>query len=356
MNLFSGAQTLAPTLDILINQRRLPIAAYADLLTTTVDQSVDTMGMFTLQIYTWDLVKGQVTWADDALFEIGNEVEIQMGYGNRSQRLMIGEITGLETQFEKDDYPTLVVRGHDFRYRLMLGEKTRSFKQMKESDIARKIATEANLAAQVEDTKIRLDHVWQHNQTDWNFLQTRANRINYDVTIEDKTLHFRPAQRQSASTLTLTWGETLLEFSPRLSVLSQVTQVEVRGWNPQEKKLFIGKASSKIEAPRPGSSKTGPAIAKQEFGAVKRAILDLPIASQEEADQIALQQFNQQASLYISAEGHCQGLPDLKAGINVTIAGVGRRFSGEYEVTSATHTYSRNVGYSTDFTARRKLP
>jgi phage protein D len=40
----------------------------------------------------------------------------------------------------------------------------------------------------------------------------------------------------------------------------------------------------------------------------------------------------------------------------VRIDGLGTRFSGEYAVTAATHTYQPSTGYRTDFCVRGRFP
>jgi phage protein D len=56
----------------------------------------------------------------------------------------------------------------------------------------------------------------------------------------------------------------------------------------------------------------------------------------------------------IEANGETIGLPDLRAGRKVEIAGLGDRFSGIYYVMETTHTISES-GYQTRFKARREM-
>ncbi len=54
----------------------------------------------------------------------------------------------------------------------------------------------------------------------------------------------------------------------------------------------------------------------------------------------------------VTAAGSTVGLPDLRAGVNVRIEGVGERFSGVYYVTSTRHTFSSG-GYVASFECER---
>ena len=348
----SGTQLLAPAINIVINGKPLPNPAEADLMTVTVSEDLDAADMFKLELVSWDMVNGKVTWADDSLFAPGNEVKIQMGYGNQLKTLILGEITALEPEFAKDAVPTLIVRGHDQCHRLMRTRKTLSFTKTKDSQIVSKIARAVGLSAKVEDTQVQLDYVLQHNQTDWEFLKERALRIGYEVVVANKTLHFRKPQNTTQKVLTLNGEKDLISFSPRLSTMNQVDRVEVRSWNSKQKKMFTGKADAgKIVTM--GSSSSGPKASKNAFGAASLTIVNQPVYSQQEADKIAEGLLNDMAIAYITGDGTCFGRPDLRAGKVIEIIGIGKRFSGCYYVTSATHTYSQDQGYTTTFTVRR---
>lgn len=252
--------------EIRINGSPLPAEAKADVRAVTVSEDVGAPGMFTLQLYNWDMNQLKVTWVDEPLFAEGNEVRIQMGYlDGELAELMVGDITGLEPEFTTDETFTLTVRGYDRRHRLLRGRQTRSFVQMKDSDIARQIAGDAGLSAKVQDSKVKLDYVLQHNQTDLEFLQERAQRIGYEVVVQDKTLHFRPQRSDQKQALSLFLDEDIVEFYPRSTTLTQVGQVAVRGWDLKEKKAIVGQAGAGQEATRMGGSTSGPQAANKGF-------------------------------------------------------------------------------------------
>jgi phage protein D len=349
----SGVQLLVPKFNVLIKGNRLPMNAEVDVLKVMVSEDLDVPAMFTLELVNWDMVKSKITWVDDELFDTGHLVEIQMGYGNSLKTLIVGEITGLEPEFSLHAEPTLVVRGHDLRHRLLRGSKTRSFAQMKDSDIASQIAREGGLSSKAKDTNVKLEYVLQTNQTDLEFLQQRAKRIGYEVVVENKIMHFRPHQNNTQKVLTLNRADDLIEFSPRLSTMSQVGQVEVHSWDAKQKKTLIGKANVGNETTTMKGSISGPKNANQAFGKASHIIINEPVLNQAEADQIAKGQFNDMALAYISGEGICLGNPDLRAGSVIEITGVGKRFSGLYYLTSVTHIYSQEQGYRTQFSVRR---
>lgn len=344
---------LNPNLKILVQGKSLAPEMEADLVSALVFEDLEAPSMFELQFVTWDLVKQEMTWVDDKVFDVGNEVEIQMGYEQNIKTIMVGEITGLEPEYTQDTAPILVVRGHDLRHRLLRGSHTKSFLKMKDSEVVSKIAKTRGLNAKVTDTKVKLAYILQHNQTDWEFLQERAKRIGYEVMVDKKTLYFRPPENAKSKVLTLTYGQDLQEFSPRLSSMTQVQQVEIRGWIPKEKKEVIGKAEVEKEGEIMGGLTSGTKAVKKAFGEASHTIVNQLVSSKQEADMMALGQFQDMAIAYITGEGTCQGNPNLRAGKVIEIAGVGKRFSGLYYIISVEHFQNKNQGYKTSFTIRR---
>jgi uncharacterized protein len=351
---------LVPAFDLLINGTAMESKARAHITSITVDDSTELPSMLTLGMVGSISLNQQIPWIDDqGFFAIGNAIEIKLGYGDNVQSLIVGEITGLEPEFGYDRVPSLLVRGYDRRHRLQRGRKSRSFVQKKDSDIASQIAGDAQLSANVQDSETVHDYVLQHNQTDLEFLQERARRIQYEVVVEDKTLLFRPVANGQEAIMTLTThksaalADDLLEFRPRLVSGGQVSEVSVRGWNPHEKKALVGHAKGDDGVPKMGGRSNGAALAQSVFGKASELVSDHPVMKQGEADQMAKAGFNCLLLQFITGEGLCRGRPDLRAGTVIKLDGVGQRFGGLYYVTAAHHRYSPSSGYETHFNVRR---
>ncbi len=349
----SGAALLIPNIEILLEGDPLSPETETDLVSAKVSEDLAAPGMFELKFVTWDLEKQKFTWIDEEIFEIGIKVEIQMGYGKELKTVMVGEITGLEPEFERDTPPMLVVRGHDMRHRLLRGRLTKSFTEMKDSEIVSQIAKGKELTPKVEDTKVKLEYVLQHNQTDWEFLQERAARIGYEVAVDNKTLYFRPHDNGEKKLLTLTYGEDLEDFFPRLSTMNQVESVKVNAWFPKEKKAVYGKAGVGKEGAKMEGKTSGAKEVQKAFGESSHTVVNQCVSSKAEADTMALGQFRDRLLAYITGEGTSKGNANLRAGKVIEIAGIGKKFGGLYYLVSTEHSYSEEQGYQTSFTVRR---
>jgi uncharacterized protein len=335
---------------VVIQGRPLDPREVASLL---VRQDVSAPGAFELRLNTKTQAKAAAFLLDDQRFEVGSAVVIEMRYRGKWGRVLAGEITGLELESRSGE-ELLTVRGHDRGHRLLRGRKTRAFTQVKDSDIARQVAEAAGLFTQAEDTQVTLEYVLQHNQTDWDFLQQRARDLGFEIRVKDKTLLFRPHRNDRAEALTLLReGADLLELRLHLSTVGLVGQVTVKGWSSREKEAITGKASATDQGTLMGGRKRGLAVADDAFGAAVGTIVDRPVLSQAEADQIARGRLREMALAYITGEGSAIGRADLEAGTVVRIDGFGTRFSGLYYLASVCHTYLPKRGYRTTFTVRR---
>jgi uncharacterized protein len=339
-----------PDLSVRVNGSALPMAAEADLRSVTVQEDLQALSMFTLDLHNWDDERLRVSWSDNPLFAVGNEVEIWLGYVGDIHQVMLAEVTSLEPMFTAGQPPLLTVRGYDHRHRLARGRKTRTFVQMKDSAIVGQIAREAGLRAQVDATKVTLSYVIQSNQSDWDFLQRRASLIGYEIYVRDKVLYFRSPQIAEPPADKLSLGEDITEFSPRLSSLTQAATVTVRGWDVKQKKAVVASVRA---APGLGGTKLGYSVARGAFGASTEAILGQPARNLPEVGPIAQGQFSTGSLAYIEGAVVAYGRPQLQAGTVVDIAGAGQKFSGRYYVTSVTHTLTREHGYQTSFTVQR---
>jgi phage protein D len=348
-----GPNVPVPGFEVLINGSALSAVEGAHVVHVSVEQATELPDIFSLEIVASDELDDQFMWVDDeGLFPVGGSVEVKLGYADQLASLFKGEITGLEPSFAAGRAPTLVVRGYDRRHRLARGRNTRSFVKKKDSDIATQIAGESNLNADVTDSGLIHDYVLQANQTDFEFLLERARRINYEVVVEDKTLSFRPVANDRGAEVSLAADSDLFEFRPRLSAAGQVSEVAVRGWDPKNKKAIVGKSQSGDEVSKMGGKQAGAALSRRAFGGATGALSRTPVASQAEADRMAVASLNGTALELITGEAACDGSTSLRPGKVVEITGAGKRFSGLYYVTAVAHVIT-GEGYTTRFSFRR---
>ncbi|MET0910256.1 MAG: VgrG-related protein [Ilumatobacteraceae bacterium] len=268
------------------------------------------------------------------------------------------EITALEAEIERDR-TVAIVRGFDQAHRLQRGTTTETHLDVTYGDIAGKVAQRRGLQKGEAGTNTVVhEAVVQWNQTDWEFLSGLAAEIGHELVVVDSRLHLRPpgdsasgpapGDLRSEDARQLVAGSNLLRLRATLSGAEQVTEVEVRGWDYKTKEAVKGSAKA-ADASRGASSGAGAATLAKELDGGVLVKADLPIESNETAQDAADSLIEQLGSAAAELDGVAAGDPALRAGVTVSLAGVGDTFNGKYVLTSCRHTYDSANGYQTAF-------
>lgn len=275
---------------------------------------------------------------------------LEVSAGSSQTTIFKGEVVALEPRYVAGEDSKIVVRGYNKLHRLLRGRKSKTYLNMKDADIASAIAGEHGLSAQCGSAGITHEHVYQHNQTDLEFLRSRAARLGFEVWVEDTKLYFDAPALDQDSGIELKLPDpdpsqqvVLKSFAPKLSSAKVVKEVTVRGWDPQKKEEIVGKATASSSSLGGKTAVSG----SSDFGDRVTYEVDHPIFSVDEAKSIAEARLAEHLMGYITGEGTCVGAPDIKAGIVVKITVNGDDandpFNGKYLVVGATHKYSHNT-------------
>ena len=287
---------------------------------------------------------------DTSFAQIGAAVEISMGYGATPASVFKGEITSVELDISgSDNMPCFLIRGYDKGHRLQRGRVSSTYLNVKDTDVVSTIAGNAGLSASTDETTEVFDTISQNNQTYWEFLVERAQRIGYEMFMDAGTLHFRKPALTGSPVLTTTLWEDLIWLNLRLSSSGQVASVNVQAWDPQQKQQIVGTASTpdqlvSVSAMQGGSTLSTP------FGTANMVLANHLVHSQDDATKIAQAALDELTDNSLQIEGEMKGNPDLKPGTLLTLANLGTRFNGNYYVTSVAHRVSQGGGYTTRFT------
>jgi phage protein D/phage baseplate assembly protein gpV len=298
----------------------------------------------------------------DAGLEIGSEVEVEAETGTEGELLSLikGEVTAIEFEYDSRG-GRAVVRGYDMSHRLSAGRKTATFQGMSYSDIAQKVASDAGFTAEVDATDGVIDHVLQANQSDLDFLYGLARRANRDFRIDGSKLLFKEpvpsdgapdeGDAENAQPDQLVCGENLQTFRARVSAVGQVSKVEVRGWDPKEKKEVTAEAAPTAAH---ADVKLKPDALAEKVGGKTLVVVNHGVEDAESAERLAKARAEQIGSAAFEATAVARGDAKLKAGVAVSVTGVGDDLSGKWVVAGTRHEFVDGQ-YRThlDFTGRQ---
>lgn len=355
----SGTDFFIPRFEVTIGNRRQTGEVVHDVMQVSYKDNTEEIDSFELTVNNWDAETRQLKYSDQSLFDPGQEVVLSMGYrggGGGGLRTMIrGKITGLKPSFPSSGQPTLTVSGLNVLDEFRAEQISDRYENQTYSDIARTICGRMGVRlVPFENAPVEtpLPLVIQDNQFDIVFLMTIAREAGYELVVAEEdsgpALVFGRPSLSARPTYQLTRGRSLIEFQPTLSFANQVDEVVVRGWDPVKGvgiDITVGQGDLEDSAKLETKIKDGSANPAQGR---REVISNQPVANAQQARELAKGTLSEINSELVTASGSTIGLPDLRAGSQLQIDGLGTRFNGRYFVTSTTHSLGMS-GYTTQF-------
>lgn len=328
-----------------------------------VDKRLDSPDMFTVDYHL--LVGTELTFLDT--FKEGQPVEIFIGY-EKEELIFKGEISYVEPHYGKDGNGTVSVSGYDRSHRLTRGTRSKTWddKQQDAFDYktivgdvlsqsgGHKGTTHQLSAGELGETAPKFRHVPQLNTNDYQFVKSLGIDVGLKANTtadQDKQLSMRKVEPSDAKVTLVrdkpegTDPHVVQDIRFRMSTVKQVSRVEVRGWDPKQKKNIVGVSES--PSLNFGGTKGHEATSKALFGSgsdgSKVVITDHPVYSKDEADRVAQAIFDQLAMEFVTGEAEIEGAPTLLPGDTIEVKQFGKRYGGNYLVTSVQHLFIPEV-------------
>jgi phage protein D/phage baseplate assembly protein gpV len=335
-----------------------------DLLSLTIEESLHLPTAFTFVLHT-SFASGSPNferhWHSHEALKPG--ATVKLGFYSttadattfnepiRNESMFEGEITGVDVRYGNSHEANIVVKGYDLSHRLHMGRYNRSFLNMTDSDIAKKIIKEVGIPiGEIEDAGVVHEYIFQENETNFSFLQGRAARLGFEMYVMEKKFYFRKSQ--PGSPVALEWHRNLFNFHNRNTTHEQVDSVRVSAYSVERKERIEAEVSKEnAEVVTTTGNKKGSENASLITVPKVKTVVDQNIQTQGEADKLAQTIFNEVSSQFMMADGLAEGNPELRPGKIVKIEKMGDKQDGEYYITDATHHYEGR-SYTTEFSVR----
>lgn len=328
-------------------------------------------------------------WLDSSLLQVDNPFRLSIGYApDPLEEVFVGEITSVSASFPNDGIPTLTIAAHDFLQRLTVGAKDRAFAlslpcigkfPLPDPAIAALVAGTNLLIPAIDPAGAALSFLTlmiayaidpleakrgirlQQGQSDFDFLTHLAKDNGWEMYIDHTrephgyVLKFQFLIQDYKPSVTLKWGASLMDFTPKISTVGQVASISTRIWVQSIKMEFVivlgwdfdRAAFDLMVFPGVGSL-------QQLLGKKAQNVLKIEALGPATAPKTLLSELLPRLNNRLTGHGSCVGDPRIKASKVINFEGLGDEFSGLYRVTSATHTFDGG-GYRTQFDARKEV-
>jgi uncharacterized protein len=379
----------APDFEIEIDGQPIPSRLRAAIQSVTLQDGLEGADRVEIRIANENL-----QWLDHPLFMLDRKLTLALGYQpGMLKRRFVGEIVGREATFPNGSAPTLTVTAQDFLNRLTKGTRRRWFAipiAMERHIPLPDIATAGLLAAENKLIPI-LDPVGaalsvilggvemiasagdpqemqklirkQPGENDFDFLSRIALENGWEMMIDHNgvvggyKLHFMSPLARLHPDLTFRYGQSLIDFTPKITSVGQIAAVTASIWVSEIKTSFnvtVGwdwdRMSLTLDI-RPmlnliGAGSTG-------LSSVSLELIEEPLTLAS-APRVIVGKLLPRLNKRLTGSGSIPGNPDITAGKVLALEGMGIEFGGFYRVTGTRHTIDSN-GYITNFEVRKEI-
>jgi hypothetical protein len=334
-----------------------------------------------------DIVNQRLRWLDHPLLALDRPVTLSLGYRDGSmERLFVGTIVGRECSFPSSGAPTLRVTCQDRMHRMQQGTHTMAYGipipslanyPLPDLVVGGAVAAMNVLVPIFDPVGAALSILLgglqvaaladkddaqkfirkQEGQSDFEFLSIVARENGWEMFIDHGgalggwMLRFQSPMDHLDADVTLAYGRSLMEFSPRITSVGQVVAVSANVWVPMVKRTFtvtVGWDWDRAQltlhiAPAGIPLGGGPSV----------HLVDEPVTLTT-APRFIVGTLIPKLNERLTGSGSTVGDPRIRAGTVLRLEGLGEEFGGLYRVTQATHTLDGG-GYRTSFDVRKDI-
>lgn len=374
----------APAFRIKLNGQETGREVISDVLEISFVDDLDNVDSFEFVLNDWDVQKrrprysspwdsnGQLLKLESGqtvpVFEPGAKVSLFMGYAEEGELplIMQGEVVSLTPAFPASGAPTCRVRALDSFQRGLQKIHVEGNYSGTKKGIVDRLCRENGITVKwspidkegSEEKGVDIEGLL------YDEIQKRAKDYALSmVTVpasaegEQPTLFLAAPSPDESPVAKFTWGATLISFSPVLSAKGQVAKVVARWGNPDAKgngRIEVSKTWADIGLAADALGPAGKADIDKAVGGLVEIIKPKEAKTEADVEQAAVDHLREMAKTLITGSGSCIGLPTLRAGKLVELAGLGPRFDGEWRLTQTSHSIGGG-GYTTTFQARKEV-
>jgi phage protein D len=274
-------------------------------------------------------------------YKIGDPVEVKVG--GSSTKIFVGVITEFRFVW-RHGVRTFSIVAMDPLCKLAASRQTKTWENVKDSDVASSVISEGGCTAGVVDsTNDTNKWVFLRNESYLFFLKRLAAKNGFVLLANEGKVDFKKASFSDNPVEVTRDDVVLLDFNWATQVVPP--DLTVYGWDYVAKEKVEGTGSSgditTIGGGKNAVSETGTIWQKSSY------VSDVMVSSQTGAKDMAVGEINRHARNAVRGRAIVQGNGSLHAGVKVTFSEMGTGLNPEAYVLSSRHTVDEN-GFVTE--------
>lgn len=313
------------------------IADELSVLSVHIEKKINRIASAKITILDGEPNTGTFDASSSATFVPGAEVSIEAGYDNTNAVVFSGLIVSQTIRIDSLVGSALEIECRDKAIKMIVGRKSLTFNQKKDSDIISSIiGTYSGLSSDVTATTTTWQEQVQYYVTDWDYILSLAEANGLIVTTLNGKVSVNSPDKATSSVLKVTYGDNLLEFNAKLNAVTQLGSVTSNSWDFKTQAVVNSQAS-------PNVAGTGNLTTKKLSEVIGLAAYQLQTSAPlETADLTNWSKAQVIKSEYskIMGEAKFQGTNLIDPGKYMTFNGLGDRFNGDYLIGGVVHDLS----------------
>lgn len=315
----------------------------------TVQKSFNKISYAKIVILDGSASKRDFAISGSSTFKPGNEITIQLGYGEIATTVFKGIIVKHGIKVRQQGRSLLLIEAKDKAIKMTGMRRSDYYIDKTDSQVIKSLAKDLDTNG-VEDTTLSHKQLVQFESTNWDFIVTRAEANAMLVLTDDGKLVVTKAPTSGTSVLTATYGQNIWEFEAEMDARRQMKTISGLSWNyanqareeVADESGGIGAMSGATNGASAISNALGAAFSLSDLAEVLEAKVTLSHTGNLEHDQIKnwVEAYSLRNKLS-KAIGRVRisGMASVKPGHMITLAGVGNQFNGKVLVTGVLHHY-----------------
>ncbi|MFD2036111.1 type VI secretion system tip protein VgrG [Belliella marina] len=263
----------------------------------------------------------------------GQSIEIAAGYHSDETVIFKGIIIKHQIKV-KGTSSYLIVECKDQAVKLTVGKKSKTYHDIKDSEVFEQLLSESQIDHQVEATAYTHNKLVQYNSTNWDFMVSRAQACGKLCFVSDGEIKIEAPKLDSDIIQKVTFGATILDFDAEMDARDQFKKVVAQTWDGPRQEIIESEKELANLSLHGNFSNTdlADAIGLDSFELKNGGNI---------SDEL-LQDWTEATMLYqslakVRGRVKFQGIPEVLPNTCIELEGVGDRFSGRAWVSGVFH-------------------
>lgn len=306
-----------------------------------VDKAINKLSRAKIYISGGDAHQNTFDESEDLNFSPGKPVEVKLGYDQDNEVVFKGIVEklgiSLKNGFATKPWQSLLVLDCvDKAVKLTNSYTSDLYEKKKDSEIFSTLIRKVpGLKSVITPTTVTHPFLPKHNSSDWDFILSRAKMNGLVILNSDNEIKIsKPSKTVSLPELTITNGESTINFDAQIDSSKQLSSIELDSWNPYTNK---NNKSKSIEPTLVANSiMTGKKLSTTtSASAIAINIPQTTEVSELKAISNALLQESRLSRIVGKAK--FKGVNNIDLGSVVGLFGFGKNFDGKIYITAISH-------------------